>query len=96
MVFVVFGLIALLMACGSESVRKNGYCMLVIASLVLLLAATGFMFWIFGVAESSAFCGALRDVNEGKLEVMTSRNVSEDFLNFVKSCIVEDKSVDYR
>lgn len=96
MVFVLFGLLALFMACGKEGARKTGYCLLAIASLVLLLAATGFMFWIFGVAESSAFCGALREVNRGNLEVMTSRNVSEDFLNFVKSCIVEDPSVNYR
>lgn len=96
MVFVIFGLLAFFMACGKEGTRRTGYCLLVIASLVLLLAATGYMFWIFGVAESSAFCGALRDVNRGELEVMTSRNVSEDFLNFVKSCIVEDKNVDYR
>jgi cytosine/uracil/thiamine/allantoin permease len=94
--FVVFALVALFMACGKESARKTGYCVLALASLVLLLIAAGFMFWIFGVAESSAFCGALRDVNKGELEVMTSRNVSEDFLNFVKSCILEDPSVDYR
>ena len=71
MVFMILILLATFLACGKESARKTGYCVLALACLILLLATTGFMFWIFGVAEGSGFCGALRDVNMGKIEVMT-------------------------
>ena len=96
MIFVIYSIVALFLACGKESTRKSGYCILALASFVLLLAATGFMFWIFGVAESSGFCGALRDINTGNIEVMTARDANQDFVNFVRSCIMEDSSVDYK
>ena len=76
MVFVILAMMAVFLACGKEGARRGGYCVLALASLVLLLAATGFMFWIFGVAETSAFCGALRDVNTGNIEVMTARDAN--------------------
>ena len=89
MVFMILILLAMFMACGKESARRTGYCVLALASLILLLAATGFLFWIFGVAEGSGFCGALREVNRGNLEIMTDRDVSPDFVNFVERCVLQ-------
>lgn len=75
--FIVFALIALGFGFSSdEETRKKGYCALAVAALVLLLMACGFMFWIFGVAEISGFCGALRDINTGNIEVMTARDAN--------------------
>lgn len=81
--FIVLAALALIFACGAESARKTGYVFAALASLVLLLIAVGFMFWIFGVAEASGFCGALRAVNSGDTSVLTAHGASADFVTFV-------------
>ena len=68
---------------------------MIIACLLSITIALGFIFWIFGVAELSGVCGALKKVNTGNTEYILDLGASEKIKSFLDSCNLENSKGDY-
>lgn len=72
----------------SKKSRKVGYFIMIIACLVLITIALGYIFWIFGIAEVSGVCGIVREINRGNTDIITNLGGSQTLKSFADSCIV--------
>ena len=68
---------------------------MIIACLVLIVIALGFIFWVFGAAEISGICGILREINTGNTEIITNLGGNPALKSFADSCIVENGKNDF-
>ena len=78
-----------------KKTRRAGHFVMIIACLVLIVIALGFIFWVFGAAEISGVCGILREINTGNTEIITNLGGNVALKSFADSCIVENGKNDF-